>query len=182
MVVLKSHWSAIHDAYLTSHIKIARFKRDKDMLKREKENASQGYKQHKYVWSIHFPRSSWIVLRNSYYMAAINALKRKKGPLYEQYHEVYSTGSHQIPFYCVFKEGKKIGNFFLRKDIHEEDFLFMPLFGALNKSNWTKVPVSMGRDGKKNYRNNVSNDYYIFDLHKNGNIKPDSRLWYKKRS
>ena len=86
-------------------------------------------------------------------------------------------------FYSAIKKGKKIGNFFLREDINGESFLFMPKYGGLNKRNSNNViPTSIGKDGKKNYRLDVSNDYYIFDIAKNGNIINHAKLWYRKRS
>tara|TARA_R100000808_G_C2143901_1_gene151687 strand:+ start:1741 stop:2289 length:549 start_codon:yes stop_codon:yes gene_type:complete len=180
---VQQYWSEIHNAYLTSHNTIERFKRDKDILKEEKEKAEKGYKQNIYVWSIHLQRTSWILLRNPYYSQTINALNRGKGPLYEKVIETYKGGINQVPFYSAIKKGKKIGNFFLREDINGESFLFMPKYGGLNKRNSNNViPTSIGKDGKKNYRLDVSNDYYIFDIAKNGNIINHAKLWYRKRS
>jgi len=182
MTEVITQWSEIHNCRLTSTITIERFKRDKDLLKQEAEKAEQGYKQYKYVWSVHFPRVSWIILRNSYYNTAMSALKRGKGPLYEKYSKVYQSGKSSVPFCYVMKEGKKIGNLFLREDINEDKFLFMPKHGGVHKSILHSLPSSIGRDGKKNWKSSISNDYYIFDLQQNGNIKPKTQLWYRKRS
>ena len=179
---LKSTWSEVHNCKLQSTTTIERFKRDKDILSREKESAGKGYKQYSYVWSVHFPRASWIVLRNSYYRSAINALNRGKGPLYEKSIETYNNGITSVPFYYAMKGGKKIGNLFLREDTNGDKFLFMPKNGGLNKKLLHSLPVSIGRDGRKNWKSDVSNDYYIFDLNKSGNIKPKANLWYRKRS
>jgi len=182
MIDVETYWSDVHNCSLTTTITAERFKRDKDLLKKESDNAEQGYKQYKYVWSVHFPRTSWIILRNSYYHTAINALKRGKGPLYEKYFKAYKSGPTNVPFCYVMKNGKKIGNFFLREDINGEEFLFMPKNGGTHSSILHSLPVSIGRDGKKYWKSSVSNDYYLFDLHSNGNIKPKSKLWYRKRS
>ena len=182
MAEVETQWSEIHNCSLTSTITIDRFKRDKDLLKQEAEKAEQGYKQYKYVWSVHFPRVSWIILRNSYYNTAMSALKRGNGPLYEKYSKAYKSGESNVPFCYVMKAGKKIGNLFLREDVNEDKFLFMPKHGGVHKSILHSLPSSIGRDGKKNWKSNISNDYYIFDLQQNGNIKPKTQLWYRKRS
>ena len=121
-------------------------------------------------------------MKNPYYNSTLAALKRGHGPIFDRISEIYVSES-SVPLYSVLKEGRKIGNMFYREDINEENYLFMPKGGGLGNSHRKmQQPSSIGKDGKKNWSLDVSNDYYFFDLHKNGNIIEGSRVWYKKRS
>tara|TARA_B100000214_G_scaffold178994_1_gene128855 strand:- start:544 stop:1092 length:549 start_codon:yes stop_codon:yes gene_type:complete len=182
MATLKQSYSEEHETMLFSMNTIAKIPRDSQSLKQEKSNAEQGYKPSKFAWTIHFPRVSWLLMKNPYYNSTVAALKRGRGPIFDKMSITYTSDS-QVPYYSVLKEGNKIGNFFYRKDINDSSYLYMPRGGALATRSMNKrIPSSIGRDGKKNFRIDVSNDYYIFDMYKNGNIMEESRLWYRKRS
>jgi len=182
MASLKSHFSEVHNTTLWSLNSVSRLTREKDILKKEKETSLKGYSSCKFAWTVHFPRASWLIMKNPYYNSTLAALKRGHGPIFDRISEIYVSES-SVPLYSVLKEGRKIGNMFYREDINEENYLFMPKGGGLGNSHRKmQQPSSIGKDGKKNWSLDVSNDYYFFDLHKNGNIIEGSRVWYKKRS
>jgi hypothetical protein len=180
---VKKYWSDVHEAFLYSTQEVLRVNRDEGDLLSAKSRQEKGYKEYKYAWTIHFPRKSWLITRYPYYNHIIAALNRGKGPLYDRYSKVYKSGINSVPAYVAYSKGVKMGNFFLRNDINDEPFLYMPKYGGMGgNSKYATIPTAIGKDGRKYFQTNVSNDYFIFDILRNKNIEHNATLWYKKRS